>query len=135
MTLSESVDTILAHEDVFGELFYPEFFRRCPEAEPHFKGSDMQRQSLLVTMTLTTIQQHASGTKGAVEAYLVHLGAVHRRRSIPLELYPEWRGAMLSTLRKLLGEVWDTELRKEWENALDSTIRVMLGGYEHPRGI
>jgi hemoglobin-like flavoprotein len=133
--LSESVDRILRHQNVFGELFYAEFFRRCPEARDLFENHDMKRQALVMTMTLQSVQQFHDGGYPAVDRYVEHLGGVHRRRAIPMTMYPHFRAAMLHTLAKLLADVWSTELRTEWELALDKTVRRMLEGYEHPRGV
>ncbi len=130
MTLSESVNQILGAREAFGELFYGEFFRRCPEVEPHFVNVDMKRQKLMVTMTLTTIQQHHEGEYPAVESYLKHLGVLHARAGVPMETYPHWRAAMLHTLAKMIGPDWNRTLSAEWGLALDGALRVMLHGIE-----
>jgi hemoglobin-like flavoprotein len=130
VNLSDSVKQVLAASEVFGELFYEEFFRRCPEAEPYFRGADMRRQQLMVTMTLTTIQQHHDGGYPAVEKYLKHLGVLHHRKSIPMDTYPHWRAAMLHTLARLHGPEWNRHLSAEWGEALDGALRVMLHGIE-----
>jgi hemoglobin-like flavoprotein len=135
MDLGVSVRQVLSAKDVFGEVFYEEFFRRCPEAKPHFGGTDMGRQALHVTMVLTVIQQYHNGGYPAVEKYLQHLGGQHRRRGIPMDLYPHFRSAMLSTLARFLGDDWDRELKSQWSLALDKTVRVMLHGYEKPESI
>lgn len=135
MELAESVERILRTADVFGELFYEEFFRRCPEAEAYFEDHDMQRQALIMTMTLQSVQQYAAGGYPAVDRYIEHLGAVHRRRNIPMHMYTQWRSAMLHVLGRLLSDVWTQDLRQQWETALDKTARAMLKGYESPGGI
>lgn len=135
MNLADSVEQVLRAQDVFGELFYAEFFRRCPRAEAYFENRDMKRQALVMTMTLQSVQQFHQGGFPAVDHYVEHLGSVHKRRSIPMDLYPEFRAAMLHTLARLLGEDWSDSLRNEWEIALDKTMRRMLEGYERPRGI
>lgn len=130
MNLSESVKQVLAASDVFGELFYEEFFRRCPEAEPLFGDADMERQALVVTMTLTTVQQYHDGGYPAIEAYLKHLGVFHERKNVPMDTFTHWRGAMLHTLRRLHGPEWTPELRAEWGEAFDGAFRAMLHGIE-----
>jgi len=128
--LSESVKQVLAASDVFGELFYEEFFRRCPEAKPYFGDADMERQALVVTMTLTTVQQYHEGGYPAIESYLKHLGVVHDRKEVPMTTYPHWRAAMLHTLAKLHGPEWNRHLSAEWGEALDGALRAMLHGVE-----
>jgi hemoglobin-like flavoprotein len=130
VNLSESVNQVLAASDVCGELFYEEFFRRCPEAKPLFGDADMERQALIVTMTLTTVQQFYEGGYPAIEAYLKHLGVVHERKKVPMDVYPHWRAAMLHTLARLHGTEWDRELNAQWGAALDGSFRAMLHGIE-----
>lgn len=130
MNLDQSIKQVLNASDVFGELFYEEFFRRCPEAKPFFGDADMERQSLLITMTLTTVQQYHDGQYPALESYLKHLGVVHERKNVPMETYPHWRAAMLHTLAKLHGPDWNRKLSAEWGLALDGALRVMLHGIE-----
>ena len=130
MNLEQSVQQVLNASDVFGELFYEEFFRRCPEARPFFKNADMERQALVVTMTLTTVQQYHDGKFPAIEQYLKHLGVVHQRLRVPMDTYPHWRAAMLHTLAKLHGPEWNRQLSAEWGLALDEALRVMLHGVE-----
>lgn len=135
MELAESVERVLRAREVFGELFYQEFFRRCPEAEPLFDGMDMERQALVMTMTLQTVAQYAEGKYPSVDRYVSHLGAVHRHRNIPMEMYPHFRAAMLTVLGRLLSDVWSKELRSAWEIALDKSVRAMIKGGEHPESI
>lgn len=130
MTLTESAEQILAAKEVFGELFYEEFFRRCPEARPFFGDADMKRQALVVTMTLTTVAQNHDGGYPAVESYLKHLGVMHQRKGVPMETYPHWRAAMLHTLAKMHGGDWNRSISAEWGQALDEALRVMLHGIE-----
>jgi hemoglobin-like flavoprotein len=133
MELAESVKQILAASEVFGELFYEEFFRRCPEAKPLFGDVDMQRQALVVTMTLTTVQQFHDGDYPAVGVYLKHLGGLHDRKAVPVEMYPPWRSAMLKTLSRMHGADWSSELGFEWAAALDRAWSVMIHGQEERR--
>jgi hemoglobin-like flavoprotein len=135
MELAESVERVLRAPDVFGEFFYEEFFRRCPAAEPFFDGHDMKRQALVVTMTLQTIQQFHDGGYPAVDRYVEHLGVVHRRLQIPMEMYPHFRAAMLKVLARLLSDVWSSELRRSWEVALDKSVAAMIKGSERPESI
>ena len=95
----------------------------------------MKRQALIITMTLQSVQQFHDGGYPAVELYIEHLGGMHRRRDIPLTMYPHWRSAMMHTLARLLGDHWTKELRDEWGLALDKTVRVMIEGYEHRKGV
>ena len=135
MDLAESVDKVLRSQDVFGARFYEEFFRRCPQAEVFFENRDMKRQALVMTMTLQSVQQFHAGGFPAVDDYVEHLGSLHRRRHIPLTMYPQFRDAMLHTLAQLLEDEWSDALATEWGIALDKTVRKMLDGYERPRGI
>jgi hemoglobin-like flavoprotein len=130
MNLSESVTTVLDSQVVFGRIFYEEFFRSCPEARPYFDGADMERQALLLTMSLSIIEQYHRNLRGAVEIYLQHLGHTHHHRGIPPRLFPLWSEAMLIALARFLGEAWTLELAAQWREAIRQVSEVMLRGYD-----
>jgi len=135
MNINESLQRILRSKDGFGSVFYEEFLSRNPEVAPYFEKTDFDRQVLVITMALTTIHQHYSGSYAAVDHYLQHLGSMHRRRKIPTSLYPRWCESMLITLEKFLGEDWSEPLAQEWRAALDKASATMLDGYKHHIGV
>lgn len=135
MDIGASLKKVLDSRDLFGTIFYEEFFSRYPEVKKYFDGVDMNRQALVLTMALTVIEHHHNGSYGAVEHYLQHLGTAHHRRGIPLDLYPKWIDTMLHTLERFLGQDWDPELAASWREAFEETYEAMQQGYEHRTGI
>lgn len=135
MNMRESLDAILDSEKAFGSAFYRTFFGRCPDARQYFVDVDMHRQSLVLTMALTLIQQYHERGYAAVEKYLHHLGMKHGDRRVPRELYSDWRDAMLETLASFLGTGWNDGLAAEWREAIDSVSNVMFVGYEERQGM
>ena len=60
MRLSESIDEILAQTDSqFANSFYQLLFKEHPELNEYFADTNMQRQKLMLTMALQTIQGRA----------------------------------------------------------------------------
>lgn len=135
MEIDESLARILQSREIFGGLFYEEFFRRFPEAAPHFQGIDMERQSLVLTMALAVVERYRAADFGAIDHYLQHLGSAHHRRAIPLDLYPKFIDAMLAALERFLGDGWSPALATAWRGALEKTVQTMLKGYERRVGI
>jgi hemoglobin-like flavoprotein len=135
MEIRESLQKVLEARDLFGTIFYQEFFSRYPEVKKYFVGVDMDRQALVLTMALTVIEHHQNGSYGAVQHYLQHLGTAHHRRGSPLDLYPKWIETMLHTLERFLGEDWDLALSEEWRHALEKTFQAMQPGYQRRIGI
>ena len=135
MDIGESVSLVLASSDVFGDVFYAEFFRRSPEAKAHFAGVDMQRQALALTMALPLIEQLHRHAYPAIQNYLHILGHNHGHRGIPPELYPAWAEAMLAALARFHGAAWDEPLAGQWREALAEASRVMLDGYGQHGGM
>jgi hemoglobin-like flavoprotein len=133
--IGESVSLVLASQDVFGDLFYAEFFRRSPGAKSHFAGIDMERQALALTMALPLIEQFHRHAYPAIENYLSILGHRHGHRGIPPELYPIWSAAMLAALEQFHGETWDAGLAEQWREALGEAARIMLEGYGRHGGV
>jgi hemoglobin-like flavoprotein len=130
MDIHESVERIMQSQEVFGDAFYEVFLKKYPEVQEHFEGSDMKRQSLVLTMAVSLIEQYSSYGYPATEKYLKYLGTQHRKRAISKELYPKWRNAMLETLQRFLGEEWSEELANEWQAAFEKCIKVFFEGYE-----
>lgn len=135
MDIHQSLQKILASDDLFGTMFYDTFFERCAEGKEYFAGMDMQRQALVLTMALTLIAQHHTHGYAAVEQYLRHLGGRHKDRTIPGELYPQWRESMLVALERFHGDDWSETLSDEWRTAIDGVSRSMLHGYDEHTGI
>jgi hemoglobin-like flavoprotein len=130
MRIHDSVEKILRSKEVFGRQFYEVFFRKFPEVEQYFRGIDMERQSLVLTLAVSIVEQYFTRGYPATEKYLKYLGTQHHKRGIPREVYPMWRDAMLETLQNFLGNDWDEELAGEWRAAIQRSTTLMFEGYD-----
>ena len=135
MEIQDSLKKILASEDVFGTMFYDIYFDRCPAAREYFLDSDMRRQSLILTMALTLIEQHYNNEYAAVEQYLQHVGNKHSDRKIPRDLYVDWRDSMLAALESFHGEDWNQRLSEQWRDAIEAVTETMFQGYDERTSI
>jgi hemoglobin-like flavoprotein len=129
MNRAESLHLLLAREQVVTDLFYIKYLGRYPELAAHFEGVDMDYQAVLLRMALSVIHQYQEHHYPAAEQYLLVLGRKHARRSIPQDLYSEWRDCMLDTLEQVLGDNWSDDLEAEWTEAIDTAIEVIQRGY------
>jgi len=132
--IHQSLKRILQSEDIFGKAFYEVFFERCPQAAQYFEGTNMHRQELMVTMALNLVVQYYSNGYSSVEQYLQHLGTRHHDHSVPPELYPHWRDAMLATMEKFHEDDWNEELAEHWRTAIDAVVKPMMRGYDRRLG-
>jgi len=130
MDIGDSLERIFDSSDLFGDSFYELFLTTYPDVQKYFEGVDMNRQSVMLTMALTIVEQYASSKYPATKKYLQHLGVVHHERGIPRELYEQWRDAMLETLFQFHGDDWNLQLATQWREAIEMAIEVMLEGYE-----
>ena len=130
MNIHDSVEKILRSKEVFGESFYQVFFRRFPEVAQYFRDIDMERQSLVLTLSVSIVEQYFTRGYPATEKYLKYLGTQHHKRGIPRELYSMWRDAMLETLEDFLADGWNDELAAEWHAAIDRATNLMFEGYD-----
>jgi len=135
MDLNTSLERILQSGDKFGDLFYAVFFERNPEAKQYFDGADMQRQSVMLTMSLKLMGEYYSNGYAAVESYLKHLGTFHSDRGVPREIYDKWTEALRETLSQFHGDDWNDDLAEDWRNSMDATTKAMFGGYERRVGL
>ncbi|MHB0956467.1 MAG: globin domain-containing protein [Pirellulaceae bacterium] len=130
MNIQDSLHQVLASKTAFGEDFYRTFFRRCPEARVFFAGVDLERQAILLTMSLLVIEKQFAHPYAAAAEYLRYLGTKHHDRKIPKHLYAEWRDAMLETLAKFHATDWNDELQMQWYEAIELVTDLMFQGYK-----
>jgi hemoglobin-like flavoprotein len=129
MNISESLDRILHRSDTLADLFYLVFLERYPQVQDHFRGVDMKRQNLLLTMSLIVVERHYLHGYAATTAYLEMLGRQHKQRGVGRELYPFWRDALLAALERFHSNDWNKDLAAQWRAALDQAIDGMTRVY------
>jgi hemoglobin-like flavoprotein len=128
MDIHESLHRILERDAELANLFYAAFLER-PGVHDHFRGVDVRRQAVLLTMALMVIERHYQHPYSATNLYLKYLGTRHRDRKIPAELFPEFREVLLTALEKFHGADWDTGLAGQWGAAIDRAMETMREGY------
>src|SRR4030095_370140 len=101
-----------------------------PEARCYFSQLDLDTQAKILVNSLQVVVAHAVHRYPAAISYLQILGNRHHRRGVPPGLYPQFQGAMLTTLAEFHGASWTEELADEWRDALDGASEVMLTGYQ-----
>jgi hemoglobin-like flavoprotein len=129
--IRESAEKICEDGTRLTDRFYEVFLARCPEAVEFFKGSDMDTQSVMLTMALGAVREHPK-IKNGFKAYLRVLGTKHKRRDIPRELYGQFLDALLVTLEEIHGSDWDENLAGQWRAAFADVQKLMFQGYDKP---
>ena len=132
LTITDSVNAILASRESFGQKFYDRLFAGYPEMKQHFDGVEMQRQSAMLTTALTLIEKYYSQPNEAIRMYLQVLGSRHCERQIPQGQYSDWLAAMLEALGEFHGADWHDELAAQWSDAIAHANEAIFEGYsEH----
>lgn len=129
MDLQQSLECILQRDGVVTDLFYEIFLDRYPDVRQYFVGIDLNHQAVVLQMALMTVAVYSQRHYPAAEQYLKYLGHKHDMRSIPQELFPDFRDCLLETLGRFHGGDWSASLQLEWRRALDDAIDVMKQGY------
>jgi hemoglobin-like flavoprotein len=129
MDITQSLERIFQSQDTFGRAFYEVLLGRRPELRDFFSDVDMDRQAVLLTMALAVVERHHRRPNPTTEKYLRYLGAKHRDRAVPPELYPQWADAMMESLARFHGDDWSDSLAAEWKESIDRAINPMLRGY------
>lgn len=132
MNISESINSILATEDLVGGKFYDRFFKECPHLKQYFKGVDMDRQSAMLTSAIVLVESVYSKNEMGLSPYLRLLGKDHEERGISADDFTDWTESMLRTLAEFHGQDWSMDLEREWHRAIIKSIKIMLEGYSHP---
>jgi len=130
MDIQESLDKLLQSESIVVDEFYRDFFDRCPEAKRFFEGSDMSRQSILLTMGLNVVVTHYRNPSPATAQYLQILGTKHRDMGVPQELFDRFCEVLLELLARFHGPDWSESLHQQWQEALKNAVKIMLTGYQ-----
>jgi hemoglobin-like flavoprotein len=128
MDINDSMHRILGREADLANRFYAAFLERPGVAE-HFRGVDVRRQAVLLTMALMVIERHYNHPYSATNLYLKYLGTRHCDRKIPLELFGDFREVLLTALADFHGADWDKGLAAQWGAAIDRTTETMREGY------
>ncbi len=126
MNIHGSLHQIMSHGDKVADLFYLVFLERFPEVQEKFRGVDMKRQTVLLTMALMVIERHHECRYAATKAYLKMLGKQHKDRGIGTELFPKWRNALLESLARFHSMDWNQTLAEQWREAIDEASEIML---------
>lgn len=129
MDMHESLQVILASNQVIGDSFYEALFARHPEFRPYFEGIRLRRQAVVLTALLTVIEVYHRLRSPPARLLLQYLGTKHRNLGIPQELFGPFRDTLLEVLQRFLEEDWAEELATEWKTAIDDAAAVMFEGY------
>lgn len=131
MEIQQSLETILQRQDELVHLFYDGFLKNYPEIRRYFVGVDLQRQGVLLTMSIMVMVHHYTHRYPATAAYLRVLGHQHHaRRGIPASTFPGFRACLLESLAQFHGDDWTEPLAAQWGEAIDIASALMLEGYQ-----
>ena len=128
MNIRQSSQQILDSGTKLTDRFYEIFLARCPEARPYFRGSNMEAQSVMLTVALGAAREHPK-IKNGFQSYLRLLGTRHKDRDIPRELYGDFFDALLATLQEFHESEWNDALAQQWRDALRAVEALMFEGY------
>ena len=131
MNIKDSLERVSAQKDKVTDAFYAAFLDGCPEARPYFQATDMDRQSMNLSVALLVIECYYRTASPAAEQYLHYQGTRHHDRGVPLELYTQFQDALLRILRLFHGLEWDADLEAQWRAALQKATQAMSVGYRH----
>jgi hemoglobin-like flavoprotein len=127
MDIQGSVGKILQRGEALANLFYNNLLIRHPQLLAYFEGVNLQRQAVLLTMSLKLIEQHYVHRYPAMRSYLKLLGHRHQDRfRIPPDMFSPFGDCLLATIQEFHGSEWDQGLDDQWRAAIHQAIAVML---------
>ena len=124
MKFSASVDKILSNEEPALDGFYDLLLLRYPEFREHFSGSDLKRQTAMLTMALVAVKQFPK-LHAPARSYLHAIGTKHSRRGISPELYGKFVEVLVEKVAEFHGDDWNDDLSRQWTEALNHAVTVM----------
>lgn len=126
MKFSESVEKVVSNESLALEGFYDRLFERYPEFQNYFSGSNLRRQTAMLTMALVAVKQYPK-LHAPARDYLKVVGTKHRDLGISPELYRKFIEVLVEKIAEFHGDHWNDALGKQWTDALNLAAETMHG--------
>ena len=111
----------------FLKIFYEKFFATSPEVREKFVGTDMQRQTRMVTASLYLSLLAADDVPYALDA--IHkMGKRHHGLGVEPQHFDLWLESLMATIAECDDE-FDEAVDAAWRDVLNDSIERMLDAY------
>ena len=114
---------VLPISDTAAAMFYQELFRLDPGIKPLFKGDMTEQGRKLVEMISTAV--NGLPQLSAIVPAVQELGRRHARYGVRPQHYDTVGAALLSTLRRGLGDAFTPEVKEAWTETYTVLSRTM----------
>ena len=130
MNIVESIRELQSDEELVIGRFYTRCLNRDPRINDLFRGVDLQRQSVMLTTALNTIELNYVGSSTVARTHLLMLGEQHQSLGVPKDVYPVFEDCLIETLAEYHGSDWDIELQQQWREALHRAFETLFEAYD-----
>jgi methyl-accepting chemotaxis protein len=113
--------------------FYDELFRRFPQVQPLFQGTDLRAQRKKLLASLSLVVNNLRNPQ-ALSAALHDLGRRHEGYGAEPEHYQAVAAVLLDVMAEFAGELWTDAARQAWSDALNAVATMMIGAYGQEGG-
>jgi len=108
-----------------GEAFYHNFFELMPEAEKLFEGDIRKQGEILMGMISMAVEM--LDHQDTMQAALSNLGQRHAGYGVRPQHFGPFKQSLMWALEKVLGPMFDGDLREAWEALFDTMAQMMHG--------
>lgn len=122
--VQESFQLIAPRASEAARLFYDTVFHLAPEVRPLFPDDMAGQRTKFIQMLGMVI--NSLGNASEISEHMADLGRRHASYEVKEKHYALIGQALLSTLQKLLGAHFTTEIRSAWAAAYNMLTRLML---------
>lgn len=121
------------HASQATDFFYNELFRIAPDTRQLFPSDMTNYKGKFVQMLATVVR--CLENVGAISEHVVDLGRRHASYDVRESDYEVVGQALLSMLRRVLGERYTPEIRDAWAAAYGMLARIMKEGAAEPHPV
>ena len=129
--IENSWDILLLHPEEASETFYARLFFLDPSLRLLF-GEDINSQAQKLVAMITFIV-HKLNDLDDIMADVKDLGLRHKEYKVRPEHFVSLSSALLWTLEKRLGKLWDDETKVAWATIYDIISKPMIDAVSTPQ--
>jgi hemoglobin-like flavoprotein len=124
--IEQSFSEVTKNKKIFVNTFYSDLFELAPELEFLFKNTTKEKQGEKLFEALVLLVENLE-TPEVIQEMLKPLGNDHIGYGTQPKHYSIVGQCLVSSIKKLNGDNWNSEMEKAWLDTYDSVAQIMIG--------
>jgi hemoglobin-like flavoprotein len=124
--IEQSFSEVTKNKKIFVNTFYSDLFELAPELEFLFKNTTKEKQGEKLFEALVLLVENLE-TPEVIQEMLKPLGNDHIGYGTQPKHYSIVGQCLVSSIKKLNGDNWNSEMEKAWLDTYGSVAQIMIG--------